>query len=182
MLSSCACRLSWAWKVTRLVSEYPSGRQQMSALGCARMLRRHSYKGRSRSLLDRLDVLAIARYLSTPSTSCGSFCCATSLWVTVTSTSPLSKHSMGSLVEDNQASSKRCDSRTPCESKQRSPLGQIIDKARRKACGEERLAGDEGEFARMKAKEIEKQKRREEYERLDLGERTKLGTKVGFLS
>lgn len=41
--------------------------------------------------------------------------------------------------------------------------------------GSERLANDESDFERAKAKELEKQRRKEEYERLGLGDRTKFG-------
>jgi hypothetical protein len=58
-----------------------------------------------------------------------------------------------------------------------------MDKARsklgRRPSGAESLAADEAEFERQKAKEIEKQRRKEEYERLGLGDRTKFGMPGG---
>lgn len=52
----------------------------------------------------------------------------------------------------------------------------MMDKAKAKLSGSERLPNDEREYQRMQAKEIEKQRRREDYERLGLEERTKFGT------
>nr|POF26094.1 hypothetical protein CFP56_22242 [Quercus suber] len=61
----------------------------------------------------------------------------------------------------------------------KSPLFAALAKARAKLSrhpsGAESLAGGEEEYERLKAKAIEKQKRRDEYERLGLGDRTKFG-------
>lgn len=54
-----------------------------------------------------------------------------------------------------------------------------MDKAKAKLSrtpsGAEELTDDQEDFERQKAKEVEKQKRKEEYERLSLGDRTKYG-------
>ncbi|KAK3073934.1 hypothetical protein LTR53_004062 [Teratosphaeriaceae sp. CCFEE 6253] len=63
--------------------------------------------------------------------------------------------------------------------RRKSSLNGMVDKAKaklgRRPSGAEALAGDEEDFERQKAKEVEKQKRKEEYERLGLGDRTKYG-------
>lgn len=58
---------------------------------------------------------------------------------------------------------------------QRSTFGKIVDKARAKVSGGEKLASSETDFEKEKAKAIEKQKRKEEYEKLGLEMRTKYG-------
>lgn len=54
-----------------------------------------------------------------------------------------------------------------------------MDKAKsklsRRPSGAETLPDDEQDFERQKAKEVEKQRRKEEYERLGLEDRTKFG-------
>ena len=63
--------------------------------------------------------------------------------------------------------------------RRRSTIERAMDKAKsklgRRPSGAEALADDEADFERRKAKEVEKQRRKEEYERLGLGERTKFG-------
>lgn len=58
-----------------------------------------------------------------------------------------------------------------------------MDKAKsklgRSPSGAEALAGDEKEFERQKAKAVEKKRRREEFERLCLEDRTKYGSLGG---
>lgn len=55
-----------------------------------------------------------------------------------------------------------------------------MDKAKSKMSGGERLANDENEFEKLKAKEVEKERRKEEYEKLGLGDRTKFGKQSLF--
>lgn len=50
-----------------------------------------------------------------------------------------------------------------------------MDKARAKFTGSEKLSNNENDFERAKAKEIEKQRRKEEYEKLGLADITKFG-------
>lgn len=63
----------------------------------------------------------------------------------------------------------------------RSLLSQAVDKAKaklvRRPDGTVSLPNDEKDFERRRTKETEKQKRKEEYESLGLGERTKFGMK-----
>lgn len=61
----------------------------------------------------------------------------------------------------------------------KSSIGRAVDKAKAKlrGSGSEMLAGDEEEFQKMKAKEVKKEERQKEYERLGLGEQTKMGMK-----
>lgn len=49
----------------------------------------------------------------------------------------------------------------------------------RRPSGSESLPENEAEFERQKAREVERQQRKEEYERLGLGEKTKLGDPAG---
>lgn len=69
--------------------------------------------------------------------------------------------------------------RPPIAERHKSSVGAMLDKAKaklsRKPSGVDNLPDDEEDFERQKAKETEKQKRREEYERLGLGDRTKYG-------
>ena len=85
---------------------------------------------------------------------------------------PASSVYSASTTSSNQTSSS---SATYSDSK---PLfSKVVDKARAKMSGgSEKLPNDEGDFERAKAKELEKQRRKEEYERLGLGDRTKFGT------
>ena len=61
----------------------------------------------------------------------------------------------------------------------RSSVGEIMSKAKAKLTrapsGSEALPDDEADFERQKAKEVVKQKRQEDYERLDLEKKTKFG-------
>lgn len=57
----------------------------------------------------------------------------------------------------------------------RSSIGKIMDKARAKMSGSERLPNDERDFEKEQRKAIERQKNKEAYERLRLGERTIYG-------
>src|ERR1700761_6087605 len=88
------------------------------------------------------------------------------------SRSPASSTRGGSSVE----SGRRAE---PTE-RRRSGVERVMDKARSKLgrgpIGAEMLPNDEEDFEQQKAKEIEKQRRKEEYERLGLGERTKFGS------
>lgn len=54
-----------------------------------------------------------------------------------------------------------------------------MDKAKAKLgrSGSEVLASDEEEFEKMKAKEVKKEERQREYERLGLSDQTKMGMK-----
>lgn len=54
-------------------------------------------------------------------------------------------------------------------------IGKAKAKMSRSPSGAEELPDDEGDFERQKAKEVEKQKRKDDYERLGLGDRTKYG-------
>jgi len=69
------------------------------------------------------------------------------------------------------------------DGQRKSSIERAMDKARsklgRRPSGAESLAADEAEFERQKAKEIEKQRRKAEYERLGLGDRTKFGMPGG---
>lgn len=62
----------------------------------------------------------------------------------------------------------------------KSTLGRALDMAKsklnRRPSNAETLPGNERDFERSKAKEVKKEKRKEEYERLGLGEKTKMGT------
>ena len=49
----------------------------------------------------------------------------------------------------------------------------------RSPSGSEALPGNELEFERQRAKAVKKQQRKEEYERLGLGDKTKFGTPGG---
>jgi len=73
-----------------------------------------------------------------------------------------------------------CEQQTLLSSSGRkSSIGKAVDKAKAKLRrnGSETLAGDEEEFEKMRAKEAKKEERRREYERLGLGEQTKMGMK-----
>ncbi|KAK4635181.1 hypothetical protein CLAFUW4_01427 [Fulvia fulva] len=85
---------------------------------------------------------------------------ASSVYSTSSSTTSSSTYSTSHPLLDNQ---------------RKSSLSKVIDKARGKLSGSEKLPNDESDFERAKAKELEKQRRKEEYERLGLGERTKFG-------
>lgn len=54
-------------------------------------------------------------------------------------------------------------------------MEKAISKISRKPSGAKSLPQDEADFERQKAKEIDKLKRAEEYERLALADRTKFG-------
>lgn len=62
-------------------------------------------------------------------------------------------------------------------------MERAMDKARsklgRRPSGAESLASDDAEFERQKAKEVEKQRRKADYERLGLGDKTKFGMPGG---
>ena len=63
----------------------------------------------------------------------------------------------------------------------KSSLSSAMDKAKsklsRRPSGPEALPNDEQDFQRQKAKALEKQRRKEEYERLGLDDRMKFGLK-----
>ncbi|KAK5127165.1 hypothetical protein LTR85_008526 [Meristemomyces frigidus] len=65
------------------------------------------------------------------------------------------------------------------QERRKSSLEQVMDKAKaklsRRPSGTEALPDDAEDFERQKAKEIEKQNREKEYERLGLGDKTKYG-------
>ena len=69
--------------------------------------------------------------------------------------------------------------RADAPERQRSSVERAMGKAKsrlsRRPSGAEALPDDEEDFERQKAKAIEKQRRKEEYERLGLGDRTKFG-------
>ncbi|KAK5131761.1 hypothetical protein LTR08_000592 [Meristemomyces frigidus] len=62
----------------------------------------------------------------------------------------------------------------------KSIMGGVIDKAKAKLSrhpsGAEALPEDEEDFERQKAKDVEKQKRNQDYKRLGLADKTKYGT------
>jgi len=63
----------------------------------------------------------------------------------------------------------------------KSSISRVVDKAKAKAklsrspAGAEMLANDNEQFEKMKEKEIKKEQKKEEYERLGLGNRTMYG-------
>ena len=71
------------------------------------------------------------------------------------------------------------DTTTPTSPK--SPLAEMFGRAKAKIgelkerSASSRLADDEEDFEQMKAKALEKQRRKEDYERLDLANKTKFG-------
>jgi hypothetical protein len=77
-----------------------------------------------------------------------------------------------SIVSDDKASSSRKGS-----------ISRAVDKAKaklsRSPAGAEVLADDDEQFEKMKKKEVKKEQRKEEYERLNLGDQTKFGMKGG---
>ncbi|RMX79497.1 hypothetical protein D0869_08268 [Hortaea werneckii] len=79
------------------------------------------------------------------------------------------------------SSSGHPTSQTSGSSEERkSSFGQAMEKAkaklsRSKPSNSESLPGDEADFEKQKAKDVEKQKRKEEYERLGLKEQTTFG-------
>lgn len=86
--------------------------------------------------------------------------------------------STGSSLRTGSTSAK--SSIQPSEGEQRkSSLTKIVEKAKTKMSGSERLPNDERDFERQRQKEVEKQERKQErkqeYERLGLGDRTKFG-------
>ncbi|KXT11786.1 hypothetical protein AC579_9230 [Pseudocercospora musae] len=64
---------------------------------------------------------------------------------------------------------------TLVESEKRSSISRAMDKIRSKVTGSERLPSDVSESEKAKAKEIEKQQRKEDYERLAMDYRIKYG-------
>ncbi|TKA31816.1 hypothetical protein B0A50_01895 [Salinomyces thailandicus] len=75
-------------------------------------------------------------------------------------------------------SSTQTSSTQPAE-RSRSPIAQAMEKAKaklsRRPSGSEALPNDEKDFEKQEARAVEKQKRKEEYERLGLAEQTKYG-------
>lgn len=65
------------------------------------------------------------------------------------------------------------------ESHRKSTIERAMEKAKsklgRRPSDAESLASNEEEYERQKAKAIERQRRKEEYERLGLGDKTKFG-------
>ena len=71
--------------------------------------------------------------------------------------------------------------RSEAGSRQKSSVERAMDKAKsklgRRPSGSEALPNDERDFERQKAREVEKQRRKEDYERLGLDDRVKFGMK-----
>lgn len=88
-----------------------------------------------------------------------------------------SRASSQSMESSSRAGNTSIDSGSQplLEGQRKSSIGKIMDRAKSKMTGGERIADNESEFERLKAKEVEKQRRKEEYERLGLGDRTKYG-------
>lgn len=90
-----------------------------------------------------------------------------------------------SAASSTRGSSSIDSAKRPLVSDQRkSSIDRVMEKARSKVgrspAGVEALPGNEAEFEREHAKAVKKQQRKEEYERLGLGERTKFGTPGGM--
>ncbi|KAK4957305.1 hypothetical protein LTR10_005267 [Elasticomyces elasticus] len=110
---------------------------------------------------------------------------STSLNTSITTNDQNSTTSMSSKASSSRSSqatsvtSESTQSPQQTGERRKSSLGGIVGKAKAKLSrhpgGAEALADDEEDFQRQKAKEVEKQKRKEEYERLGLGDRTKYG-------
>lgn len=84
-----------------------------------------------------------------------------------------SSSSLGQSVRAGSASTS--SGSQPLDKQRKSSVGKIMDKAKSKINGRERLSDDADDFEKSKAKEVEKQKKKEEYERLGLGDKTKFG-------
>ena len=71
--------------------------------------------------------------------------------------------------------------RSEAASHQKSTVERAMDKAKsklgRRPSGSQALPNDEQDFERQKAREVEKQRRKEDYERLGLDDRVKFGMK-----
>ena len=71
--------------------------------------------------------------------------------------------------------------RSEAASHRKSSVERAMDKAKsklgRRPSGSEALPNDEQDFERQKAREVEKQRRKEDYERLGLDDRVKFGMK-----
>ncbi|EMC93596.1 hypothetical protein BAUCODRAFT_37277 [Baudoinia panamericana UAMH 10762] len=91
-----------------------------------------------------------------------------------------SKTSARSISPQSAANMPQGDLPNEPRERRKSSLGRLVDKTvlklNRRPSGAESLPNDEDDFQRQKAKEVEQQRRKEEYERLGLGERTTLGT------
>lgn len=95
------------------------------------------------------------------------------------STQSCASSATGSSPQGSKGDSPSTSSQQQQQSGRKSSVGRAVDKAKAKLSrgGSEVLAGDEEEFEKMKAKEVKKEERQREYERLGLGEQTKMGMK-----